>query len=169
MSANSDDLFEFCDDDDILSFDSEEHSESDASDFVNILVVDDEPEVHKVTNLALSNHTYKGFKFRLHDALSACEAKGKYEHVESKLVVALLDVVMESELAGLYLAKWIKELDSRVMVVIRSGQIGVNDTASIEQVQKEFGADFVLQKSTLTTQILLDTVNQCVDRYYDQA
>ena len=91
----------------------------------HILIVDDDPDVHVTTEFALGSEIILNRPLKFLHAYSANEA----EAVLTKLgdvAVILLDVVMESEHAGLELVRWIRgELgNSRVRIVLRTGQPG---------------------------------------------
>jgi CheY-like chemotaxis protein len=90
-----------------------------------ILIVDDDTDVHAVTRLALRNVTFKGRELELFSAYSGEEGfQMLYDTPDIALV--LLDVVMETDDAGLLLAKRIRgELNNHIVrVVLRTGQPG---------------------------------------------
>ena len=66
----------------------------------DILVVDDDPEIHSVTKLALSGVEFWGKALRFHHAYSGEEAIQQLIH-NPEICLLLLDVVMESDDAGL--------------------------------------------------------------------
>ena len=73
-----------------------------------VIIVDDEPEVHAVTKLALSDFTFQNKKLEFISAFSGKEAEQVIlAHPDAAIV--LLDVVMESDDAGLKVAKFIRE------------------------------------------------------------
>ncbi len=65
-----------------------------------ILVVDDEPDVHTVTKLALSRFKLDGRALSFINAYSAEQAK-EFLLNEQDLAIAFIDVVMETDHAGL--------------------------------------------------------------------
>ena len=69
-----------------------------------ILIVDDEPDVHEVTLLALRDVIIEGRSLSFLHARSAAEAETLLRQ-EDDIAVVLLDVVMETEDAGLRLGK----------------------------------------------------------------
>lgn len=90
-----------------------------------VLVVDDDDSVHEVTRLALADVEFGGRGLKFISAYSAGEAEGLLRaHGETALV--LLDVVMESDHAGLGLVSFVREtLGNRlVRIVLRTGQPG---------------------------------------------
>lgn len=90
-----------------------------------ILIVDDEKDVHSTTLLALRGVFIEGRSLFFMHAYSASEAKSIIADT-SDIAVLLLDVVMESESAGLDLVKHVrKELNRNdVRIVLRTGQPG---------------------------------------------
>lgn len=90
-----------------------------------ILVVDDDPEVHAVTRLALKNLQFAGRGVELLNASSAAHARAVLE-TEDDIAIVLLDVGMEADDAGLRLLQTIRnELkNSMVRIILRTGQPG---------------------------------------------
>jgi EAL domain-containing protein (putative c-di-GMP-specific phosphodiesterase class I) len=91
-----------------------------------VLLVDDEPEVHEVTRLILDGLTFEGRRVELLSASSAAQARdilGQHRDV----ALTLLDVVMETDDAGIALVQHIREqlLDADMQIVLRTGQPGM--------------------------------------------
>ncbi|BAT57832.1 sensor histidine kinase TodS [Variibacter gotjawalensis] len=90
-----------------------------------IIVIDDDPAVHDGTRFALYDYTLHGMGLEIISAYSAAEGrKVLAEHPDAAVV--LLDVVMESDVAGLDLVSHIrKELKNEtVRIILRTGQPG---------------------------------------------
>ena len=90
-----------------------------------ILIVDDNPEVHSATRLALEDYAFEGRSLQLLNAHSGSEARTLLSgHPDIALV--LLDVVMETEHAGLDFVHYIREEahNRTVRIVLRTGQPG---------------------------------------------
>jgi response regulator RpfG family c-di-GMP phosphodiesterase len=90
-----------------------------------VLIVDDDKEVHAVTKLVLSNFEWEETPLLFLSAYSAYEAEQLFlEH--SDIAVALIDVVMETDNAGLQLIKNIREKlkNNTTRIVLRTGQPG---------------------------------------------
>ena len=69
-----------------------------------LLIVDDEPEIHDITRLALGDLRIDGHPLAILSVYSATAARVVLQtHVD--IAVILLDVVMESENAGLELVR----------------------------------------------------------------
>lgn len=89
------------------------------------LIVDDDPAVHEVTRILLARASFEKRAIALHHAYSAGEARDFLDrHPETALV--LLDVVMESDDAGLRLCAHIRESlgNHDIQIVLRTGQPG---------------------------------------------
>jgi PleD family two-component response regulator len=63
------------------------------------LLVDDEPDVHEITRIALKGFTFDGQKLELVSAYSAKQAK-KILQQDQKFSAAIIDVVMEQRRPG---------------------------------------------------------------------
>ncbi|MCC6869438.1 MAG: EAL domain-containing protein [Burkholderiales bacterium] len=91
-----------------------------------VLVVDDEPEVHDITRLVLGDMSFAGIPVELHSAYSAAEAKALLERFPDTALM-LLDVVMETDEAGLQLVTYVREQlhNPDLQIVLRTGQPGM--------------------------------------------
>jgi signal transduction histidine kinase len=90
-----------------------------------IAVIDDDPAVHEGTRFALYDYTLNGLGLTILSAYSAAEGRALLaNHPETAVV--LLDVVMETDNAGLELVNYIRrELKNQtVRVILRTGQPG---------------------------------------------
>ncbi|MDX8400343.1 MAG: diguanylate cyclase [Gallionellaceae bacterium] len=121
-----------------------------------ILVVDDDNEVHAVTRMILGKVKYKGRGIELLSAHSAAEAREILEH-EQGIATILLDVVMETDDAGLQLVRVIREeiANAAVRIILRTGQPG---QAPEERVIVDYDINDYKAKSELTAQKLFTTV-----------
>ena len=73
-----------------------------------VLIVDDDPEIHKVTLLALRDFNFQNHKLKFISAFSASEAKPILAS-NHDIALVLLDVVMETDDAGLTLVHYIRD------------------------------------------------------------
>jgi signal transduction histidine kinase len=121
-----------------------------------ILVVDDEEEIHAVTNMVLKDLVYDGRKFELIHAYSAMETKSILNRQEG-IAVILLDVVMETEDAGLRLIPFIREelKNDAIRIIIRTGQPG---QAPEEKVVLQYDINDYKAKTELSAQKLVTTI-----------
>ncbi|PTM61049.1 response regulator receiver sensor signal transduction histidine kinase [Phreatobacter oligotrophus] len=90
-----------------------------------VAIIDDDPAVHSGTKYALSDYQLAGHRLDLHSAFSAAEGRSLLAR-HPDMAVVLLDVVMESDGAGLDLVEYIrKELgNDTVRIILRTGQPG---------------------------------------------
>jgi CheY-like chemotaxis protein len=128
-----------------------------------ILIVDDEPDIHAVTRMPL---TSVKFKDRAIELLSAYSGKEGFEVLsrESDIALVLLDVVMETDDAGLVLARRIREelKNTLVRIVLRTGQPG---QAPEDRVIVEYDINDYKGKTELTRQKLFTTVISSLRSY----
>jgi len=91
----------------------------------NILIVDDSNEVHELTKLVLNNFTFEGRSIHFFSAYSGQESLQLLKQHDD-IALVLLDVVMETDHAGLDVAKQIREElnNSLVRIILRTGQPG---------------------------------------------
>jgi CheY-like chemotaxis protein len=121
-----------------------------------VLLVDDEPDIHAVLRLALRDAVVEGRPLEILDARSGEEAKARLsEHPDIALI--LLDVVMESERAGLDLVRHVRETlgNHSVQIVLVTGQPGY---APQRQVIVDYDIDGYRLKSELTAEKIFVSV-----------
>lgn len=137
----------------------------DASDMWNVLVVDDEQGVHEVTKLALTNFKFDGKAIHFLHAYSAEEAK-KLMQKNSNIAVALVDVVMETEHAGLDLVKYIRNdiKNSLIRIILRTGQPG---QAPERSVIHDYDINDYKEKTELSAQKLYSALLTSLRSYRD--
>jgi response regulator RpfG family c-di-GMP phosphodiesterase len=130
-----------------------------------VLIVDDEPDVHAITRLNLKNFEFANKPLKFLEALSAREARQVLTH-ETDIAVALIDVVMETDDAGLKLVEYIRnELgNSMIRIVVRTGQPGA---APERQVVDSYDIDDYKDKTELTAQKLYTTLRSTLKSYRD--
>ena len=89
-----------------------------------VLVVDDDPDMHAVTALTLDGVEYEGRSLSITHADSAANARALL--AKTTYALALLDVVMETDNAGLELVKYLRDTlgEPRTRIIIRTGQAG---------------------------------------------
>jgi diguanylate cyclase (GGDEF)-like protein len=128
-----------------------------------VLIVDDDVDVHAVSRLILTKIIFKHRPIQLFSAYSAAEAREFLAH-EKNIAVILLDVVMETEDAGLKLVKVIREelKNHDVRIILRTGQPG---QAPEERVIVEFDINDYKAKSELTSQKLFTSVISALRAY----
>lgn len=121
-----------------------------------ILIVDDDRAIHEVTRIALSDVQFEGRPLRFLSACSAAEGRTLLAaHPEIALI--LLDVVMETDVAGLDLIRFVRfELGNPlVRIVLRTGQPG---QAPERRIIVEYDISDYKTKVELTSPKLFTTV-----------
>jgi response regulator RpfG family c-di-GMP phosphodiesterase len=158
------------DSEDLLVFSAEDEPNSMdgrlAGDAWAILVVDDDPEVHAVTRLALKGFEFAGKPLDIHSAYSAKEARELMSVDGVQYAIAVLDVVMESDHAGLNLARWIRSglNDPHVRIVLRTGQPG---QAPEREVVCNYDIHDYTEKTDLTANKLFTLIYAGLRSYSD--
>lgn len=130
-----------------------------------ILIVDDDPDVHSTTLLALRNTQILHRPLAFLHTYSASQTRELLQH-ERDISVILLDVVMENEDSGLRLVRTIREdfgmEDTRI--ILRTGQPGY--APEIEAI-RDYDINDYKTKSELTRNKLCTTLTAAI-RSYDQ-
>jgi CheY-like chemotaxis protein len=95
-----------------------------------VLIVDDEPDVIQVSRLAMRHFEVYGLPLRLQSAKSKAEALQVFGNSSSQMpaiAVAFVDVVMETDNAGLELCEALREEQGNriTQLFIRTGQPGI--------------------------------------------
>lgn len=121
-----------------------------------IIIADDDKEVHVVTRMVLSDFRFKGKGIVLLSAYSAKEAKQILsEHPDTAII--LLDVVMEDDISGLNLVKYIRQelKNNFIRIILRTGQPG---QAPETKVVAAYDINDYKEKTELTSQKLLTSI-----------
>lgn len=113
-----------------------------------VLIIDDDDEVHKVTRMAMKAFHFLGRELDFVSAYSAKEAK-ELLAVHADIAVILLDVVMETDDAGLKLVNYIRNEcnNTTSRIVLRTGQPG---TAPESEVIRDYDIDGYKAKTEIT-------------------
>lgn len=130
-----------------------------------VLIVDDEQDIHSITKLALNGFKFNQRPLNFLHAYSGVQAKSILAH-ETDLALVLLDVVMESEDAGLEVARYIRDdINNRsVRIVLRTGQPGL---APEHRVIKDYDINDYKDKTELTATKLFTLIYSCLRAYRD--
>ncbi|QCU89307.1 HD domain-containing phosphohydrolase [Thiomicrorhabdus sediminis] len=133
-----------------------------------VLIVDDEDEVHKITKLVLENFEFEARKLEMLHAYSAEEAIAllKQQPIGAPIAVAFIDVVMETDTAGLDLVKYIRhQLDNHTTrIILRTGQPG---QAPEESVIRDYDINDYKSKTELTASKLKTTLYSSIRSFRD--
>lgn len=144
------------DQDDELAFVAENGKSQKSVANWKIMLVDDEEEVHNITKLALADFSFEQKGITFISAYSGEEAKRTIENNPDTALI-LLDVVMESDDAGLKVVKHIRQVaqNNTVRIVLRTGQPGQAPEGS---VIIDYDINDYKSKTELTTQKLFTMV-----------
>ena len=124
--------------------------------FWRVLIVDDEPAVHEVTALVLAGLRFRDRKLSFLNAYDGEQAKLLLA-THSDIAVILLDVVMETDDAGLRLVRHIRDQigNDLVRIILRTGQAGL---APERLVILDYDINDYKEKTDLTAQKLSTAV-----------
>lgn len=130
-----------------------------------VLLVDDDAQMHQITQLALNGFQFQGRGLELVSAFSGMQAREIFDS-QTDIAVALIDVVMETEHSGLELVRHIRSERKNHMtrLVLRTGQAG---QAPEDMVIREFEIDDYKEKTELTTQKLRTLLYSTLRAYRD--
>ncbi|WAJ30448.1 sensor histidine kinase [Antarcticirhabdus aurantiaca] len=128
-------------------------------------VIDDDQAVHDGTRFALKNFSLNGRKMELLGARSAREGLDLLRRHDD-IAVVLLDVVMETEDAGLRLAQSIRNdlKNELVRIILRTGQPG---QAPEHRIVVDYDINDYKAKTELTAEKLFTTLTSAL-RSYEQ-
>lgn len=128
-----------------------------------VLVVDDEPAVHDGTRFALDDYTLNGRSLEILSAYSGEEGR-EMIRAHPDIAVVLLDVIMETDHAGLDLVVFIRsELrNDTVRIILRTGQPG---QAPERRVIVDYDINDYKAKTELTADKLFTSLTAALRSY----
>ncbi len=130
-----------------------------------IMIVDDAEDVHEITRMVLEDFSFKG---RAVECISAYSGKQAADLMAlyPETAVILLDVVMETDHAGLDLVRYIREKlkNNFVRIILRTGQPG---QAPEEKVILEYDINDYKTKEELTNKKLYTSVTAALRSFQD--
>lgn len=128
-----------------------------------IAVIDDDPAVHDGTRFALSDYSLNGQGLEILSAYSAAEGrKLMAEHAD--IAAVLLDVIMETDVAGLELVEFIRNeiRNETVRIILRTGQPG---QAPERRVIVQYDINDYKAKTELTADKLFTSLTAALRSY----
>jgi diguanylate cyclase (GGDEF)-like protein/PAS domain S-box-containing protein len=128
-----------------------------------VLIVDDDEEVHRLTRLVLRDFQYQNRRLTFLSAHSGAEGEAVLR-ANDDVAVAFLDVVMETEDAGLRLARTIREGmgNAKIRLVLRTGQPG---QAPEQEIILRYDINDYRSKTELTEARLVSTLVSSLRSY----
>lgn len=131
-----------------------------------VLFVDDEPDVLTLSRLAVRNFEVYGLPLKVYTAASKAEAVRLLldnSEVAGSLAVAFLDVVMESDTAGLELCDYLRqEMGGATQIFVRTGQAGL---APEREVIDRYDIAGYFSKTEMTQDKLYSVIKSSVRQY----
>ncbi len=130
-----------------------------------IIIADDEEDVHHVTRMVLSDYRFEDRPLQFLSGYSAKQTRVLIEENPDTAII-LLDVVMETDDAGLNLVRFIRQdLENRfVRIILRTGQPG---KAPEKDVIIKYDINEYKEKTELTIQKLFTTITSALRSYRD--
>lgn len=128
-----------------------------------IAVIDDDPAVHDGTRFALSDYSLNGQGLEILSAHSAAEGR-QLMAAHNDIAAVLLDVIMETDVAGLELVEYIRnELKNEtVRIILRTGQPG---QAPERRVIVQYDINDYKAKTELTADKLFTSLTAALRSY----
>ena len=154
------------DDEDDILFDTEDGVVAEVAEEGppwRMLVVDDDPGIHDVTVLLLSDFRFQGRSLEILHAYSGAECREVFEK-NTGIALVLMDVVMETDSAGLDAIRYIR-LDPEntlTQIVVRTGQPGASSEG---EVLNDFEVDDYQDKTELSADRLRTVVETALGYY----
>jgi signal transduction histidine kinase len=128
-----------------------------------IFIVDDEKDVHQLTRFVLEDYVYQNKSLNFLSAYSANDAKEIIKQ-HNDIAVIFLDVVMETNDAGLKLIEYIRQNNKFARIILRTGQPGY---APEKQVILKYDINDYKNKTELTDQKLFTVITASLRSYSD--
>lgn len=128
-----------------------------------IAVIDDDQAVHEGTRFALSDYTLNGQGLEILSAYSAAEGR-KLMRAHPDIAAVLLDVIMETDVAGLELVEYIRNeiRNETVRIILRTGQPG---QAPERRVIVQYDINDYKAKTELTADKLFTSLTAALRSY----
>ncbi|MCT4662423.1 MAG: DUF3369 domain-containing protein [Tissierellales bacterium] len=144
---------------------AEDEGEEVLDKYWKIMVIDDEKDIHQVTQMVLKDVSFDGKGIDFINAYSAQSAK-EILSKNDDIAVILLDVVMEKDTSGLDLVKYIRDdlKNPFVRIILRTGYPG---EAPERDVILNYDINDYKEKTELTSQKLFTSVISALRAYKD--
>jgi signal transduction histidine kinase/response regulator of citrate/malate metabolism len=128
-----------------------------------VAVIDDDPAVHEGTRFALSDYNLRGQTLEILSAYSAAEGR-RLMRAHPDIAAVLLDVIMETDAAGLDLVEYIRNeiKNETVRIILRTGQPG---QAPERRVIVQYDINDYKAKTELTADKLFTSLTAALRSY----
>jgi signal transduction histidine kinase/CheY-like chemotaxis protein len=151
------------DEDEFLQIIEDEAPPPEAGPRWKVAVIDDDPAVHDGTRFALSDYTLNGQRLEILSASSAAEGRELLAR-HPDIAAVLLDVIMETDSAGLDLVHFIRSTlkNETVRIILRTGQPG---QAPERRVIVDYDINDYKAKTELTADKLFTSLTAALRSY----
>ncbi len=129
-----------------------------------VIIADDDKDIQKLTRRVLLKFSYEGKGLELISAHSEEETKQLVrDHPDAAAI--LLDVVMDSSIAGLNVVRYIREelKNNLIQIVLRTGQPAM---APESEVIAKYQINDYKYKPYMTSQVLINTITTMLRSYH---
>ncbi len=128
-----------------------------------IIIADDQEEIHTVTKLVLDDFSFEGRKLKFLNAYSGKETK-QLVRDNNDIAFILLDVVMETDDAGLEVVRYIREelKNNIVQIVLNTGQPG---QAPEHEVITKYAINDYKSKTEFNAKKLITSITSALRAY----
>ena len=142
-----------------------ENLDNKPSDVWKIAIIDDDILVHQVTKMVLEDFTFDGKPVEFLGAFSQKEGYKLFEE-HNDIAVCILDVIMETDDAGIKLAHDIREKlnNQNARIVLRTGQPGLSIE---EEIISKYCINDYKTKTELTSSKLRTVITACIRTYVE--
>ncbi|MBF0436979.1 MAG: DUF3369 domain-containing protein [Magnetococcales bacterium] len=130
-----------------------------------IMIIDDDPGVHRVTQMVLAKFRFEGLGLQFVNGYSGADAKRLIqEHPDTAII--LLDVVMVTDNAGLEVVKYIRQdvKNRLVRIILRTGQPG---QAPELEVTEKYDINDYKEKTSLSSTALATSLFSSLRAFRD--
>ncbi len=130
----------------------------------NVLIVDDEPDIHAAIKMSIKHETVLGSPINILSAYSKKDAAELIKNFDGDICMIFLDVIMETDNAGFELLAEVRELDlqTQPQVVMVTGQAGLS---SERDAARSHEINAYLPKSDLNPYRLVSILNTSIRNY----
>jgi len=151
------------DEDEFLQIIEDQAAPPEAGPRWKVAVIDDDPAVHDGTRFALSDYTLNGQRLEILSASSAAEGRELLSR-HPYVAAVLLDVIMETDSAGLDLVHFIRSTlkNETVRIILRTGQPG---QAAERRIIVDDDIDYYKAKTELTADKLFTSLTAALRSY----
>ncbi len=147
--------------------DADAQSPIDSASRWKVAVIDDDPAVHEGTRFALADYVLHGQRLEILSASSAAEGRALMR-AHPDIAVVLLDVIMETDDAGLALVDFIRSdlKNETVRIILRTGQPG---QAPERRIIVDYDINDYKAKTELTADKLFTSLTAALRSYQQLA